>query len=425
MASNQAKLSLWLRKLSNVIIFSCILTKTSIIEPANKKENLKEIGIVFVQGALIKSTNYVKLCEKIQEDNKELKIWISITNAFFNIPISYFGSIAIDASLRELYSQGLSANAQIYLIGHSLGGKAAIDYCLANQENKNIKGLIMLGSIPERTIRSDTQNMNILVIGGELDGLSRVTRLTEEFYHRNLDTSKKNFKVFEFKNNDTNEFKFLEYKNQKTAAILQQSSRSQNNSTSTAVVVLEGLNHMSFASGEPTWFVAQRDLKAEVSETSAHKSISELISFFFNKNTNAINNRIKETNTLIKPIIEAFEMEGSIYFNRPHQSECHRGYCSIGSDWTIEAQKILSMESLLQANNVTLNVTNDYVVLSSLPPFGDLFHPKRNMQNNILGISTYSQCSWALVNRIVDAGFAPISADEIGSKMLSFGMGLQ
>lgn len=426
MRSKETKiLRLMLKTLSTLIILSYVFSKSLILEPINKQETLEEIGLVFVQGASIESTSYVKLCKKIQEENKNLKIWVSITNAFFDLPISIIGSEAINTSLKDLFSSGLGASAKVFLLGHSLGGKAAMDFYLENQQNKNIKGLVMLGSIPERKIREKSENLNVLVLGGELDGLSRVTRLAEEFYHRNLDTTKNYFKNLSFnfesnenenRKNSADTLKFLETEN--NLAYTSQSSNA-NNSTSTAVILLHGLNHMSFAGGKPTWLVAQRDLKSEVSEDSAHSAISEQIRFFISNNINAINKALENSYTFLQPIIKAFELEGSIHFNRPDQTKCHRGYCSQGSKWTVEAQKILSVESLLNSKNVSLNITNDFVILSSLPPLGDLFHPKRNLKNNTLSISTYSQCSWDLIDEYVDAGFSPISASEIGSKMFS------
>jgi hypothetical protein len=66
-----------------------------------------------------------------------------------------------------------------------------------------------------------------------------------------------------------------------------------------------------------------------------------------------------------------------------------------------------------------LNITNDFVILSSVPPLGDLFHPKMIKTNNTMNIATFSQCSWSSVDKYFDGGFAPTSASEIGSKMYS------
>lgn len=421
-----------LRALTALVFLCSVLSKPLMLEPLNKAENLEEVGVIFVQGALIGPEKYQKICEKIQEANSaKLKVWVSITDAFLSMPLSLIGKLAIEESKKQLFAQGLPETAKIYLIGHSLGGKTALDYYIEDSKNpenaQSIEGVVMLGSIPQRTVREASEHLNVLVLGGELDGLSRLTRLAEEFYHRNLNLEKslKNFEFKRYNNTKTsissssNELKFLEFLENENSQLLNTVKSPEKLSTSFAVIALEGLNHMSFASGAPSWFVAQRDLKAEVTQDAAHEKIAKVISSFLNSDVEAINAELRATQAFLKPIIEAFELEGSIHFNRPNQSKCHRGYCSEGSAWTIEAQKILSQENIVKANNVTLNITNDYVILSSLPPLGDLFHPKRSLKNGTLSISTYSQCTWDLLDKYLDGGFAPVSAREIGSKMFS------
>merc|ERR1740139_1626736 len=101
----------------------------------------------------------------------------------------------------------MNQKSKIFLMGHSLGGEAALSYYMANptSDKLNIQGLIMVGSIPERTNREQTRDLNILIIGGELDGLSRLTRTTEEFYHRNMDKNGDNI----YYKNSLNSLKFL------------------------------------------------------------------------------------------------------------------------------------------------------------------------------------------------------------------------
>ena len=403
---------------SILLLFSAINCSSLILEPVNKNTSNEEVGFIFIQGAGLESEKYVSLSKQIQESNKDLNTWISITNSFFDLPLSIIATKAIEESYSDLLSRGFNKNSQIYLIGHSLGGVAGINYYIANEQNqkekKNISGLIMLGSIPERSLREQSKNLNILILGGELDGLSRITRLAEEFYHSNLDNEKKNVLSYAFNTKkNSNQLNFLE-----ESDLIFLENKNQNK-TNISNIVLEGLNHMSFASGSPTTFVSLRDLRSEVPMEIGHKTISEIINNFIKKNNLFIQNELNRTYAFLKPLIEAFEMEGSIHFNRPDQTTCHRGYCSKGSDWTIEAQKILSQEKLINQNGLSMNITNDFVILSSLPPLGDLFHPKMRKTNKDFNIATFSQCSWDIVDKLVDAGFASISASEIGSKMYS------
>ena len=97
------------------------------------------------------------------------------------------------------------------------------------------------------------------------------------------------------------------------------------------IVVLKGVNHMAFAGGEPSWFVKQRDLKAEVSDEQAQEMISKTISAFLEKNIKLLALISIETESLLEPLITAFEMEGSLHFNRPDQTTCSEGHFSIGN----------------------------------------------------------------------------------------------
>lgn len=70
-----------------------------------------------------------------------------------------------------------------------------------------------------------------LTVGGELDGLCRLTRITEALYSQ------------------------VTFSENATAA-----------TRSMPVTVVEGMNHMQFASGEPPFLVKQRDLMPEIAE---------------------------------------------------------------------------------------------------------------------------------------------------------------
>ena len=75
-----------------------------------------------------------------------------------------------------------------------------------------------------------------LTVGGELDGLTRVTRIMEAYYHQVYGGS--------------------DYK--------------------TVVVLVEGMTHMQFASGDPPLLVKERDLKPEISYEQAHSIVANI-----------------------------------------------------------------------------------------------------------------------------------------------------
>ena len=86
-----------------------------------------------------------------------------------------------------------------------------------------------------------------LTLGAELDGLMRITRLTEALYHSVI-------RVGEGVKDPIREF---------------------------PVIVIEGANHLQFSdeSNIPL-MVKMRDLKAEISQSEAHNEIAKAISAF-------------------------------------------------------------------------------------------------------------------------------------------------
>ena len=364
--------------LFSVFFFGFVFTSNILIKPTNSGP---EIAIIILQGAAIPCDRYVGIASKIQSKLSNLRVWISIPDVFLELPFELTTNIAIDGALKDLQDAGFSSSSKLYLAGHSLGGTAAAGWTLSNSDK--VSGLIQLGSFLDRKYRYQQINFPVLMVGGEMDGLSRITRLAEEFYHR-------------VAKQDLNQ------------AI-----------KTSPVVVLEGVNHMQFASGEPSDFVKLRDLKAENSEEVSHEMISSVIANFISGDDDALRNQILNTARLLSPIIQAFELEGSVHFNRPNQETCSQGYCSEGSDWTIKAQEILSGKDEFVKANMNLKISNDYVILSSLPPFGKIYHPKIYEQDRNVNITTYSQCSWEILDKYLDGGFSPSSAKEIGSKMLT------
>ncbi len=353
-----------------------------ILNPISEGE---EIGLVILSGAQITAEGYRLLGKTIQEKINSKKIWVSIPDVFVQLPLGFLATQAIKRGIAKLHSAGMDKNAKIYLVGHSLGGVAVAKY--AEKIYPNIKGLILLGSFLDRSSRKKELNTKVLQIGGELDGLSRITRFAEEFYHRSFDREDRKIIL-----NDT------------------------------PVFVVKGMNHMQFASGEIPYLVRTRDLKAEIEEKSAHSEIANLINAFLLQDDVVLKSCLRKTLELLYPIIEAYEMEGSIHFNRPGQKTCIKGACGEGSPWALVAQGILGGKDIFENEGFKLTIKNIFVILSSLPPLNEIHHPKLTVDSSNpknVTIETMSECAWEFLEKWVDTGFEPTSAHEIGSKFIS------
>ena len=379
------KQKIFFMRLLLVINFIHILLAQSItLKPIQKQG--EEIAIIILPGALLSNNQYNLLAKEIQRQITTHQVWISLPSVFLEVPFSIAAYKAVYDALADLKANGFKEGSKIYLAGHSLGGVSAAEY--AYEEISKFEGLILMGATLPRTSRSKKRTTKVLTIGGELDGLMRITRVTEELYHNcyNRTTSQE---------------------------ILNESP----------VIIIKGMNHIQFADGVPSYFVNKNDLKAEITLESAHSQIASIINAFVTNNSDYVSIKLKETLGLIMPIIEAYELEGSVHFNRPDQTTCRRGYCGKGSDWTKIAQSIISGMDILSKEGYILNVENDFVELDSLPPFKDIHHPKIIVDPikypKQINMTTFSQNNWVIMDRWFDGGFDYTSSNEIGSKLVS------
>lgn len=87
-------------------------------------------------------------------------------------------------------------------------------------------------------------NVPTLTLGGTKDGMMRISRIAESFWHSEVNIEKSQKNLF-------------------------------------PVVALEGVSHMQFSSGKPPIAVKRRDLKPDVSYETAHTwSAQSMVEFF-------------------------------------------------------------------------------------------------------------------------------------------------
>lgn len=138
----------------------------------------------------------------------------------------------------------------VVIAGHSLGGIMSQNYA---QDNTDIKAQVLMGSTmlrTNRTINNDdgksiyNYNVPTLTIGGTKDGLMRMTRVTENYW-----TGTQN---------------------------IQDSQKGMFPS-----VLLEGVSHWGFSSGDPPSTVKNKDLTLDVTEDEAHSMTAEAMVDFF------------------------------------------------------------------------------------------------------------------------------------------------
>mmetsp|Transcript_19877 Transcript_19877/g.14320 ORF Transcript_19877/g.14320 Transcript_19877/m.14320 type:complete len:211 (-) Transcript_19877:723-1355(-) len=174
----------------------------------------------------------------------------------------------------------------IFMAAHSLGGVMTQWY---QEDHPEILGSVLMGSTLLRSYHNLTDDGEtffrfpspVLTLGGTKDGLMRVTRIAEAYYHavQNIESSQKD--MF-------------------------------------PVVTVEGGSHMSFMSGVPPSAVLKSDLNPEISENDAHKFCAQQMVTFIGHilgNKSVVSD--KNTKNFLAPLIEGMEMEGSYAIKPP------------------------------------------------------------------------------------------------------------
>ena len=164
--------------------------KTDIIlPPRDDSSKIAPIAsLIFIQGADIPNDAYIPLAEAIQQSSR-LRLWIGIPSYRNNTvnPLTIYAGI--ERTLTEMKLQGMRADSYYYA-GHSLGGATLQMWVNESYSSSSIDGQILMGSFITRVYKNDyifSYPVPTLTIGGELDGLARVTRIAESYYTQLLD----------------------------------------------------------------------------------------------------------------------------------------------------------------------------------------------------------------------------------------------
>ena len=248
-------------------------------------------------------------------------------------------------------------------------------------------GQVLMGSFLLRKFRNETYPAPTLTVSGELDGLCRVTRIMEAFYHSILHAHNRTYAVSEF-----------------------------------PVVIIAGMSHMQFASGNPPLLVKHEDLRPEISQETAHRQVSQLVSAFVavhlgsDNSLSILSKAVKTTEVFMEPIVSAFELDGYHNFKPPCNSHPPSPHCQIGSKWSSKAQELMG-----NLRNAIIDNTETFHPVYQIDPI-HLPHIYNNCTapttGCILHTATVTQNVYDKLDYL-DTGLLPISASEMRVKMSS------
>lgn len=273
--------------------------------------NNDHVALIMVPGALVSPHSYAALAKKIQEES----MFMGKRSVFFG-GASFLGNLAlgseniakgIDRVYEKLREAGLSADAEVFLVGHSLGGAMIQDYVMQVMPKlfspSQVKGTIFYGAPLQRKYNGTLYQKPWISVSGELDGIVRSIRVAEMHYHYN---------------------------------------QVEDDSALSAVIV-KGMNHMQFT--DKPYSVATRffDLKPSVSTEDAISQVAKYTSAFIiaNSKSNEGLAKVKKIfkegksfmNNFMKPYLEALFMEANGFLKKPCNSDNPSPHCPFYPIW--------------------------------------------------------------------------------------------
>ena len=343
----------------------------------------EQVGIIFVQGTKYNPEQFVGLLQTVQAMS-ELSVWVAIPKFQDNDVKAEDIPDALARCLSELKENGMHTSV-IFYIGEYVGGAYLQDYLL-NSEN-NASGLILLGSFLSRENRSKFP-LPSLTIGGGRDGLVRVTRIMESYYHQ----------------------------------VVQSPLAMNETCKRRAVVVLEELCHSQFADGTGVDGIKGVDFVPTMFLDDAHTAISSVIVSFIeahlgnDKYMEKLVNVVETTGNFLHPLLTAFAMEGYYYFKPPCFDDPPSSSCTIGCGWTERAMSIMA-----GLKDAIVNDTDGFHPVSEIK---HIHHPailntcSSDQSNCTLQVTSVSENVYFKTDNY-DTGIVNASAIEIQAKLKS------
>jgi len=242
------------------------------------------VAILGLNGAFCDPHVYIGIFQTIQ-NYSNYTIWAALPKFPYNFPM--FVSSHIATTLSDLQKQGADTT-NLFVVGHSLGGIIGQGYIADN--STGIMGLVLLGKFLSFDYQDPQVNypVPVLTISGELDGLTKISRIAMSFNQMLRHPQQKGHLRF-------------------------------------PVTIIPGAYHSSFITGDIPTQINASDIKPEISNQQAWYVTAQLIDAFVDAqlhlNSSDTNPGAKflsdyvygKTYPLMKPLLDAFALEGNPY----------------------------------------------------------------------------------------------------------------
>ena len=306
-------------------------TNPILLEPPSSADpGAPEKVLVIINGAYVSNTNYVDVASAIQlAVAPTMRLWVAIPSFLLDCPNPGQIGSKIKAALSVIEDAGftdLDPETDVVVGGHSLGGIFSQSAVVSG----NYTGLILFGSYLTSGNRVDSYSKPALTLAGELDGLTRITRIAESW---------------------------SQFEDLLAADEAQRFSRS--------VIALPGQTHSQFCSNVNITSFGTKDLCPEVTWDAAHAAIGEVVADFLTllweagtvDDQSSAEARLEQgmnyTEALVRGFLTAQEAETKDWCG---QSQAHEA-----ANFTAVASMNITVSSC--SNFASFDVTNPSVVV--------------------------------------------------------------
>eukprot|EP00927_Polykrikos_kofoidii_P083167 TRINITY_DN8458_c1_g1_i1.p1 TRINITY_DN8458_c1_g1~~TRINITY_DN8458_c1_g1_i1.p1 ORF type:complete len:517 (+),score=67.54 TRINITY_DN8458_c1_g1_i1:197-1552(+) len=203
--------------------------------------------LIVINGALVANTNYLDVAKAVQNAS-DLKLWVAIPQFIINTPNPAQINSKIKDAIFKLEAAGFPGSIDhgndVVIAGHSLGGifgqKAVV--------TGGYKAMVLFGSYLTSIYGYTVENYPkpVLTLAGEIDGLTRITRIARSFKELQSKIVTSGHEVL----------------------------------YTHPVVTLEGVVHSQFNSNQNVTSFGLKDSCAEVDWATAHARIGSAVSDF-------------------------------------------------------------------------------------------------------------------------------------------------
>ncbi|VDI66355.1 Hypothetical predicted protein [Mytilus galloprovincialis] len=281
--------------LATVLVLNAHLCSALSVEVVKSNCRDPEAAIVFIPAKDIHGDRYIPLAEEIIR-RSDLKLWVTI---FDEQPFLSDMPLAFLSAFTHLKTHGYKGMST-FLAGHGDGGIVAARFGLFSSHL--LGGVLLYSSYLPGGSLLNKYPTPVLTVSGDLDGLTRVTKIVDIFEELQADIAQ----------NPTQKYK-------------------------TPVIVMEGVNFGQFAFGKLPWWYGEHDLTPEVSHLDAYHTIADYTSAFMVSARNVLMTNVtaahafldqgySNTQLLLQPLSQVKALDKNI---------------ELVSHWTTTAQQLI------------------------------------------------------------------------------------